>query len=114
MFEGDGAQVRNNLYERFTEQFVGERFILATNKVPLSAHVDHDLHESQWGPMLERVVWVDFVARFDSANPCPYDAPTLAGAINQLRKAVLRYPDAADTLLLELANQLSDPPSGQA
>ena len=45
MMEGNGAQVRNNLYEPFTEQFVGERFILASNKLPACATAGHPLHE---------------------------------------------------------------------
>ena len=91
--EGDGARVRNNLYELFTEQFVGERFILASNKLPACTKVGHPLHVGQWEAMLERTVWVEVCTRFDSTKPCPYDASILAGAISQLREVVLKHPE---------------------
>ena len=94
MFEGDGAQVRNNLYERFKQQFVGERFILATNKLPPCANFNHHLYEEQWEPILERTEWAEVVRKFNSGKPCPYDAPTLAGAINQLKAVALEHSDA--------------------
>ena len=81
MFEGLGCQCRNNLFQPFTEQFVGERFILASNKLPASATFGSALYESQWEPILERTEWVEVVTKFRSDAPCPYDSSILAGAI---------------------------------
>ena len=100
MMEGMGARVRNNLYQPFSEQFVGERFILASNKIPGCSKPSHEHHESQWKPMLERTVWSEVCTKFDSSKPCPYDAPTLAGAIHQLKEAALRHPDLEGNHLL--------------
>ena len=74
--------MRNNLYKPFTEQFVGERFILATNKLPACSKSGNALYESQWAPILERTEWAEVTTKFSSERPCPYDAPVLAGAIH--------------------------------
>ena len=45
LFEGKGADIRNNYYKCYNEQqFKGTRFVLASNSLPLLAEAKYENH----------------------------------------------------------------------
>ena len=90
LFEGDGAPVQSNLYERIPEEGAGRFektiFIVASNKLPFwnRASTMNKLYETQWVPLMTRVEMVHLKESYVDSSTFPYDADMLASALAYL------------------------------
>ena len=81
MWEGRGCQVSKNKFEKYSKEFTGGLFIIATNDLPPFADSESALHNTQWLPMQARCEIVHLQGAKEGTTPFPYDVYTLAKAI---------------------------------
>ena len=83
MWEGEGCEVSRNKFEKYSKEFNGGLFCIASNELPLFTDKCHSYYDTQWKPFEARMELVHLTKEKDAGIPFPYDALTLAGAIRQ-------------------------------
>ena len=82
IWEGDGAMISVNKYVAFEELFVGGYFIIATNKLPLVAKINHPNHHGDWIPLKSRFEMTTFEQGHEGTGKFPYTVEEFAVALS--------------------------------
>jgi hypothetical protein len=88
LFEGEGANVRPDLYAQFGINYEGAAFFVASNTLPgtEAQASDEDFNGDVWGPIASRVHFVHMTVKHSSDEEFPYTGVQLARALLFLEK----------------------------
>lgn len=83
LFEGEGANVRKDLYAQFEPCYEDVAFVVASNKLPgTEAQArDETFNQDIWGPIVSRVDFVYMTMKHDEKEVFPYTTVQLARAL---------------------------------
>lgn len=81
MWEGRGGEVSRNKFEKYSKEFTGGLFCIASNELPSFMDQSHGYYETQWKPFEARMELVHLTGAKDGNTKFPYNALTLACAI---------------------------------
>jgi hypothetical protein len=84
LLEGKGGFIRN-LYQAFTLQFAGAKFLFGSNSLPdiSQQHLFPKQYQDDWLPITSRCKFV-YMPESYSGDKCPYTLPILAHCIKKL------------------------------
>jgi hypothetical protein len=88
LFEGEGANVRKDLYASFMSSYEDAVFVVASNKLPgTEAQArDETFNQDIWGPIVSRVDFVYMTTKHEEKEVFPYTTVQLARALLFLTK----------------------------
>ena len=83
LLEGEGANVRKDLYEKFAPSYEDASFVISSNELPgTEAQArDQSFNQDVWAPIVSRVNFVYMTVKHDEKEEFPYTKVQLARAL---------------------------------
>ena len=83
LLEGEGANVRKDLYEKFAPSYEDTAFVISSNDLPgTEAQArDQSFNQDVWAPIVSRVNFVYMTVKHDERETFPYTKVQLVCAL---------------------------------